>query len=517
MDFLFKRVVVRKKLWDSQTWVPESEGFVLEDTFNEKVSINIGKKRDSFNFDVLNTNNKLFETYFSGDGVTKDFTLEFYPIPTEHLSGNQQKFFVYVDGSLQEYSSDYTVTNNTLSFTTAPSSGTRNIRVVYPVIEAGDLVDIYFWKNKPWSSLSNSEVNLARKIEGRVIEPKVSKGKNIVSVRGYGIIDSIFAGMAFALYDKDTYNKSHLIIQQIISQLNKFNPSQPIKGQDSTEWSAIGNDTSTKTIQYSSKYRTAIEMIEELSSDRYTGNGQYIYWVAYNPDSDAYEFHWKAKPSTVTDTITEGVHPSKIDVGKSDEEVVNVVIANVGNDCYGNGQEYLYYNFSLTGKGARWKYISETSTITQDILNAEFQADIEFGGSNWEVGEEGERVSNFPKSTAYPYTFKSIYARDDSGNVTTNTITVNNDKEFNEAIRTEARARGNEKVQPILEQYGNARYKATLFIPYSSDFTPTLGEIYQLNLPSFGLIEKKLRLVQIDYEFYGMQLNLEEDEVTMTT
>ena len=144
VSYLNKRIVVRKKLEDTNTWESENNGIVLYDTFNEKLSLVIGKKRYSFNFDILNSNNKLYEKYFNGDGTTKEFTLEFYPIPSYHLSGKGKKFDVYVNDVLKEYSTDYTVSGSTITFDTAPSNGTRNIRIVYPVVEADDLVDIYF-------------------------------------------------------------------------------------------------------------------------------------------------------------------------------------------------------------------------------------------------------------------------------------------------------------------------------------------------------------------------------------
>lgn len=281
-DYMHQRVVVRKKLQGENLWVDESNGFVIEDVMNPKADIGLGKKRDGFNFDARNPSSKLYEKYFDGDGSTVAFTLEYYPIPSEHLSGDFKKFDVYVGGSLKEYTTDYAVSGSTLTFTSAPTTGNRNIRIVYPVIETDDLVDIYFWKNADFSSLTQSQKNSARAIEGIVAEPTLNRGANVISVRGYGLIDTIFSGMAFALTDNaDEY--AHTIIQKIIAQLNQFNPNRPIFGEDAAQWATIGNDTVEDTTSYSSKYRTAIEMIEELSSAEHTDDGQYIYWVDYNP------------------------------------------------------------------------------------------------------------------------------------------------------------------------------------------------------------------------------------------
>ncbi len=508
VDYLHKRIVLRKKLRETNTWVSETNGIVLTDTKNERVSIGLGKKRDSFNFDIKNANNRLFERYYSGDGTETDFTLNFSPIPSDHLTGTDQKFFVYVNDLLLSYSTDYTVSGDTITFTSAPSSGNRNIRIVYPVIEADDIIDIYFWKNSDWSSLTTQQKNDARKIEGPVIEPSITRDNNILNVRGYGLIDTIFSGMAFALFDPDIINRAHLAIQQIIAQLNQFNPNRRIYGENPAEWAALDNAETSLERNYHSKYRTAIEMIEELSGNQYTGNGQYIYYVQYNPTEDRYEFIWKAKPLNADTTLQEGVEPENIKISKATDEVVNVIIYNAGNDCFGNGQEYLNYDFTISGYGSRWKYVSDTSTISQSLINAEFESDPDL----WDTGEERERTENFPLS--YPYTFAKIRERDETGTSTGGTLIVNTDKEFNQVIREESKWVGKSMTNRYIELYSNPRYKVTLFIPYTNDITPVLGDRYLLTFPCFGLNAKKLRLFQIDYEFWGYQLQLEEDETT---
>jgi len=326
---MHQRLVIRKKNPSTNTWETEANGIVITDFFGAKVSNNIGKKRDDFGFSIRNYNDSLHQQFFSGDTSTTEFTLNYYPIPSWALSGEQQACFVYVNDVLQTYTTNYTISGSTLEFTSAPALGIKNIKLVFPVIDADDLVDMYFWKNSDWASLTTEQKNNARKVEGIISEPGINKGNNIIGVRGFGLIDSIFSGMAFALFDNTTIKYAHLAIQQIISQLNKYNPNRTIYGQDPTEWGNIGNDETTQSITYTGKYRTAIEMIEELSSDAYTGNGQYMYWVQYNATEDRYEFHWKEKNTTSTATVTEGTSDINIIGAKrAVDDVINVVIYN---------------------------------------------------------------------------------------------------------------------------------------------------------------------------------------------
>ena len=63
---------------------------------------------------------------FNGDNSTTAFTL------TQVPSGNASNFIVFVDNVYQRYGSSYayTVNGTTLTFTSAPPSGTNNIQVI---------------------------------------------------------------------------------------------------------------------------------------------------------------------------------------------------------------------------------------------------------------------------------------------------------------------------------------------------------------------------------------------------
>ena len=64
---------------------------------------------------------------FNGDGSTTAFTLTKYLLVVKHLT-----FIVFVNNVYQRYGSSYafTVNGTTLTFTSAPPSGTNNIQVI---------------------------------------------------------------------------------------------------------------------------------------------------------------------------------------------------------------------------------------------------------------------------------------------------------------------------------------------------------------------------------------------------
>jgi hypothetical protein len=62
--------------------------------------------------------------YFNGDGSTTEFTLSRVVLPGTQI-------IVLVNNIVQNPSSAYTVLNNTITFTSSPSSGSNNIYVIY--------------------------------------------------------------------------------------------------------------------------------------------------------------------------------------------------------------------------------------------------------------------------------------------------------------------------------------------------------------------------------------------------
>jgi len=484
-----------------------STAITLTDFSNLQVSLGIGKRKNTFSFDIVLSKNNIFETYHSGDGVTTDFTLKYDPIDSEFVSGDNKKVFVYVDGVAQSYgaSNDYTISGSTLSFNSAPASGVDNIKVVFPVIESGDLVRIYKAKNT--STLNNNHILIEGTVETPRLELDSGSGGRL-NVKGVDIIENIFSALVFV---KDTsITTPEAIIQDCITQINNYNRLRRIYGENSTEWSNIGNDTTSADIQYVSSYKSALEVIEEVSSDRYTKQGNYYYYVLYNATDDRYEFYWKAKTQSLSSgvSIIEGENGLKeLTVEKDNSEIINAVVYNVGLDCYEVPQEFLNYaQTSMVGHGAKWKYILATNTIISDLLNQEFKADP----SLWDTGASRNRISNFPTDTS-SWTFQ-FETRNDDGTKTGTNATASSDSEFNDAIVEEARWLGKEATDHILDLKQAPRIKAEATYPFTTLFT--LGDLVPVTSSKYNLKDYPLRVVEIKHTDKDTTLYLEEDEFT---
>jgi len=528
MDYLNTAVFIRKKITTGANygdWVSPANAISVLNVSNIKVVRSLGgqtAKRDSFSFNINNANNELFEYYYSGNGVTKTFTLKYSPIPVQHLTGSStQKFYVYINGIQKTYSTDYTVSGSNLTFTVAPTTGNRNIRIVYPIIETNDLVRIYRWKNiGNFSSLTSPQQvqALVEGIEGPINEPQLSKAdRNIVEVNGMGLIDAVMSGMAFA-QNPQVYNYAHLQIQAIIAQLNQFNPNRQIYGANPTEWANLGNATTSKVIAYTSKYRTAVEMIQDLSGDTYTGNGQYIFYINFNSTAlDAYgyvgryEFIWQPKQTASTSNLSEdGDYIDKVDESKTTDDVVNCVIYNAGTDLNGYGIEGLNFDFSFTGYGLKWQYISSTSYIFKSIIAQEVNQNL----AAFPVDSNGRPSSQFP--TTYPYTFVTVKTRDAlTGASLGGTIIAANATEYNQALRNEALAIGKLATKTIINLYNRPRFVNKVQYNRASNQQFALGGVYTMNFPSFGITNRLMRVYEIDYNYDNTIVTFKEDEITL--
>lgn len=527
MDYLNIAVFIRKKITTGANygdWVDPANAIALLNVSGIKVTRSLGgqtAKRDSFSFNINNENNSLFEHYYSGNGITTQFTLPYFPIPVQHLSGNLQKFYIYLNGVQLKYTTDYSISSSTLTFVNAPITGNRNIRIVYPIIETNDLIRIYRWKDiGDFSDLSSAqkEQALVEGIEGPINEPSLSlSSRNVVSVNGQGLIDAIMSGMAFA-QNPAVYDYAHLQIQAIIAQLNQFNPNRKIYGANPTEWTNLSNGTTTKKIAYTSKYRTAVEMIQDLSGDTYTGNGQYIFYVNFNSTAlDAngytgrYEFIWQPKQTQSTSTISEtGDYIEKIDESKTTDDVVNCVIFNAGADLNGYGIEGLNFDFSFTGYGLKWQYISSTSYLFNSIVSQEVSTNI----AEFPVDSNNKPTSQFPSS--YPYTFVTIKTRDSlTGESLGGTIVAANATEYNQALRNEALALGKMATKTIINLYNRPRFDVKVQFGRASNQQFALGGVYTMQFPSFGINNRLMRIYGIDYNYDSTIVTFKEDEITL--
>jgi len=301
------KVLLYKKLKDS-TW--STTGIELKYLRGNSIQVTkgIGKSVDQFEFTIQNPHNIYNAQTFSGDNSTLAFTLAF-SLPSDVVSdftGDSTLFQVFVDDVEQTYTTDYSVSGSTLTFVSAPATGNRNIEVRHAIITADDICDVYVWKD------ATSATNADLLISGVVTEPSSDSSDSgaFLNVRGKGLIEIIMCGLTF---DKTTVAQPfYSIIQTLLAQLNDYNINRSLYGAEENEWDTLGNPITKRdgsafpNKEYFAGYKNTLEQIEEVCSDEYTEDGQYIFWVEYNPDTDNYEFYCRPKIASAPSTTLSG-------------------------------------------------------------------------------------------------------------------------------------------------------------------------------------------------------------------
>ena len=251
------------------------------------------------------------------------------------------------------------------------------------------------------------------------------------------------------------------IIGYIVDQVNDMN-------DDSKDyWTNIGKDITATTLEvnYYEIDKPAYHHIETLSTNEYTGNGTYIYYL-----DSSNQLVWKPRPTddagSETGTVTEGNETFSIRIEKGVWGVINALMINCGVDYSGRKITTFKVNSPSVGKhGFKWKYVGKTG----------------FASNYIDANPSGD------------------------------------DNDVRAAARADAKAWADE----VLEKLGAARYRATVEVRGNSSYVK--GDIWKLQTNTFtfstGNKYYNLRLTNIRHNYSGKEgwittLEFEEDEDT---
>ena len=471
----------------------------LTDVFDIKVTVGTGKKKDDFGFDVVNANGRAFQTFHSGDGSTDTFAWEYGSIPID----TQDEFKVYVGGVLKTLDYDYLYLDDSIVFSAGsiPPDGTRNIRLDFPVVDQEDLVQVYIKTSD--NSFTTADIALEGFVEN---VDRIERDSDIsLSVSGSGAIEALFGVLAFALSfdsDLDTTKKTpKQIIEQIISQINSLISTRQII------WNPT-NDDPTGTITYTSKYKRAIEIIEDIASEPVNGDGYYYYSVSKDTSTNNQYFFNFTRKSIATGSdidIVEGGTNNPIDITTTyNSEVINAVVYNCGRAPNDSPMEFLYYNREKGISGSiKWKYITSTASLGSLILDNEFKA----SSASFDQTTDGNRKSNFPNGYPYTLAFDIVNRK----GVATGSRSVSNDDDFNDAVKNYAKKQGSEIIKKIVDR-GNSRRQVKIIKQFSSVNEIPLGTLLSVTSAKNGYDSVLLRVTELKYTPLLLKITALEDE-----
>lgn len=335
-----------------------------------------------------------------------------------------------------------------------------------------DNVKIYLSKNNASSSSNNLIMNgLIRGVDGRSDTP----AKHLI-IKGVNYSEIATTAIGF---HTNTNVDVMVFLEGFLGSINDRNPSFPITW-DTNNPSLKGDGSAFPKLleggQVKEFDKTLYSILNKYLTDKYTGDGGY-YWYISNDQ----KLVIRRKNSDITGTLTEGVDfkTSRVQIGK---DIINYVLVKCGLDPNSRPIS-TRYDDPVSRNKYGFKYAKIERTIGQDLIT-----------------EQGFGTSNFPSAYPYDTTWK-----DKDGN----TVTVTSDGEWVQAVRTQARRVG------VIEgeKYANNRGEGKLTITLT--FEPTLnysvGEVYSISIPSYGVSDKQLRVKDVKYDIYGTEVTLIEE------
>ncbi len=313
-------------------------------------------------------------------------------------------------------------------------------------------------------------------------------GSKQVVLQGANLAERLLSTLWFGRYQSTgSINKVHLIIQNLLLQVNSNSFGAKINGGTSAEWVALGNPVAKEAgnvfpdIDYLVEYKPVYEMIEELSGDKFTGDGYYYYFL--RPKSDgSFDFILRKRKSDIASgDITELSDTGSFKARKGVWDAYNYLIINAGQDPRGYDiQTFAYDSLSYGGIGMKAKYLQLTTA-----------SDLH----NYEVGQNPDDFieARFPDSSSYPYTtaWDSTSCADSS--------------EYLTWFRNKARELAKAEGLAFIKEYRYPRWKVSCPALLGTKVYD-IGSVYNLvsdRLGWTGNNKKRLRLSEVKYYLDG--------------
>ena len=94
--YLMRKILLRKRKLGTngkeiEEWESLANAIELKDVFDYSVEKGIGKFKDKFSLRIMNNNNRLNVTKYSGNGSSTDYVLKYAPIPESYLGTEKFK------------------------------------------------------------------------------------------------------------------------------------------------------------------------------------------------------------------------------------------------------------------------------------------------------------------------------------------------------------------------------------------------------------------------------------------
>lgn len=239
-------------------------------------------------------------------------------------------------------------------------------------------------------------------------------------------------------------------------------------------------------------------------------NRAFVLWIDKNN-----EMHWIPADDTVDTTFTVGTDKLyEVSLEKSVFDSVNMVIFNVGEDMYGAGTIWYYFNENSDVASLKMRYQPMT-----ELIDALLTKEYEVNSANYPAATAGDSNRRFPSS----YAGLTPTFLNDANSWETQVLgesassAPNNDSDFNTLLRYAAQWRGRNEAIAITNRLSGLRYRGTITLQGQLS---NPGDVVSITDANTGLKTQKVRVIDVTQTFstgqWSTTLTVEEDEKVLT-
>lgn len=394
-------------------------------------------------------------------------------------------------------------TKNTFSFKVI------NVNDEYTsLFNVNDKINIYATKNSDTYTSNNLIMNGVIK---EVIK-KIEGSTEIINIKGIDYSEVIMNAITFVSPTAPVNVMD--ILQEGINVVN--DRSRAYSTQDSfyVGWNADNPTTKHNGDAFPLLYNireydvSMLSLLEKYLTPEYLDDDKYYWYI--NLDNELVIRKRLAETTLISGekaTLTEGQDIYSATIGIANDNVRNWIIWKAGFGPDGKSiQGFLQNSESINKQGIKpWILLLSTAN---DVIQYEKKEN-----SNMSVGSL--YPSTYPYTTSYKSSFDYSINKGlvDITATEGNSVTVDNDSEWNYAFDREVRWQGNSKAQRFLDLNSKGYLKVDLELPLTTIYE--VGQVVEFTSQRNGLISKQLRINEINYSIHGTDLTLKEDEATI--
>jgi len=318
-----------------------------------------------------------------------------------------------------------------------------------------------------------------------------NSNSKIVTISGLNLLEKMFNSLVSTTGESVTKTASYWI-KNIIDQVNEFNSLGGTNRR--ILYSPTSIHETTLKVSYRKGFEKAFKLIEELSNDDYTGDGQYYYYL----DENNY-FYWQPLRKTISKELSVGqdIKTHKTQQGMYD--VVNYIIMNCGKSPYGSTILQMGYdNQSITKYGWKVKLVTRES-IANEMINKDRRS----------------KPNLWDEDKAFPNIYPYIPSWKDA-----ETGVISSNSDYNKEFVKAAQRIAIKEINGLLSKSVGATYKVNVSVNPSFDYA--LGELCTLTIPdNWWNTPQIIRLTKINYAFdttgWNTDLKFTEDSTLINT